>query len=512
VTTPQAQDAPRILAVASGKGGAGKSMVSANLGIYLATLGKRVALIDASFGAANLHHFVGMQEPERALSDMLAHKGVTLDQVIAATSVPGLGLVAGQRDPAWAGNPKPAQLTRLRAQMRGMRADYVILDLGAGTGGAAVDLWLQADYRLLILTPEPTSIELAYRLIKTAFVRRLSKLSLAPRAMVSEDELHAFAGGIPAPLDLFARAVEQGDEELAGILDREMRDLRPFLVVNFARSKPDMDLGAAITAAARRRLGLPIRFLGHLEYDDAVWVSLRRGRPLLIEHPEARISKCIEKLARRMLGRDDALVEPSPGDSHYELLEVDPSATEEEIRRANRRIRQIYGRDSIVIAGLYGRTRLEALHRRLDEAYDVLMDPRRRKQYDLERYPDGVPAAVVRPAEPPPPEPVAGHAAREDLPPMPEIGEHTQYTGQLMQAVREARGLDLREIASRTKIGLTYLAAIESEAWNKLPAAVYVRGFLVEYAKLLDLDVPRVLDTYLLRYREARGEVDAGAT
>jgi flagellar biosynthesis protein FlhG len=105
----------------------------------------------------------------------------------------------------------------------------------------------------------------------------------------------------------------------------------------------------------------------------------------LIEHPEARISKCIEKVARRMLGRDEPPLEPAPGDSHYELLEVDPSATEEEIRRANRRIRQIYSRDSVVVAGLYSRTRLEHLHRRLDDAYDVLMDPRRRKEYDLER-------------------------------------------------------------------------------------------------------------------------------
>lgn len=515
MTTPPPPDGPRVIAVASGKGGAGKTLIAANIGIFLATLGKRVVLIDAAFGAANLHNFVGVHEPERALSHMLAHKGVTLEEVMVATTVPGLGLVAGQRDPAWAGNPNPAQLTRLRAQLRKLPADYVILDLGSGTSGAVVDLWLTTDYRTLVMVPEPTSIELAYRLLKTAFVRRLGKLSLVKRAMVSDDELREHAGGIPAPCDLLERARQRGDLELAATLEREMRELRPNLLVNFARSKPDMDLGDAVAEAAHRRLGLPLRLLGHLEYDDAVWVSLRRGRPLLIEHPEARISKCLEKVTRRLLSRDEPVVDISPGDSHYDLLEIDPTATEEEIRRANRRIRNIYGRDSIAIAGLYTRAGLDALHRRLDAAYETLMDPRRRRDYDLELYPDGPPAVPAPVAvassvssdpgmivAPPPP---------RDLPPMPELLPDTDYTGGLMQAVREARGLDLREISARTKIGIGYLVAIESEAWNKLPASVYVRGFLVEYAKMLDLDVPRVLDTYLRRYREVRGEAEAGA-
>jgi flagellar biosynthesis protein FlhG len=139
------------------------------------------------------------------------------------------------------------------------------------------------------------------------------------------------------------------------------------------------------------------------------------------------------------------------------------------------------------------------------------MDPRRRKEYDLQLYPDGPPAMVTRTVPPVPSEEmVAARPPRSDLPPMPEVGEQTEYTGPIMQAVREARGLDLREISARTKIGLTYLTAIEAEAWNKLPAVVYVRGFLVEYAKMLDLDVARVLDTYLRRYREIRGELEVG--
>src|SRR5690606_31411324 len=99
-----------------------------------------------------------------------------------------------------------------------------------------------------------------------------------------------------------------------------------------------------------------------------------------------------------------------------------------------------------------------------------------------------------------------------DRPPMPELADDVVFTGALLQRVREARGLELREISERTKVGMGYLAAIEEEAWSKLPAPVYVRGFLAEYARMLGVDAGRVLETYFERYRKAlAGGPDPGA-
>jgi flagellar biosynthesis protein FlhG len=71
-------------------------------------------------------------------------------------------------------------------------------------------------------------------------------------------------------------------------------------------------------------------------------------------------------------------------------------------------------------------------------------------------------------------------------------------------------GVDLREISERTKIGMGYLSAIEDEQFDRLPAVVYVRGFLVQYARMLQLDEERVLATYLERYRRVRVEAENG--
>jgi flagellar biosynthesis protein FlhG len=280
--------------------------------------------------------------------------------------------------------------------------------------------------------------------------------------------------------------------------------MMPYLVLNFASSTADMALGRDIATAATRRFGIVIPYLGQVEYDDAVWVSLRRRRPLLVEHPESRASKCVEKLTRRLLAMESDKARPPtlPGDSLYDLLEVEPTASEESIRRANRRVGQIYAKDSVVMGGLYRPARLEKMQRQLEHAYDTLMNPAKRRLNDSALFPDGMPS------DPSPP--VRGHDHRialpgADLPPAPKVDKNTVFSGKVLQDFREARGLDLREIADRTKIGLSYLRAIEEERYGDFPALVYVRGFLAEYAKMLELDVPQVLDTYLHRVQQAQG-------
>jgi flagellar biosynthesis protein FlhG len=500
---------PRVVAVGGGKGGVGKSLIAANLGIFLATLGKKVTVVDVSLGTPNLHLFCGVPRPTRTLAEALATGGHGLDDLAVATPVTGMRLIAGASDPAWIADIDLAQIQDLLAMVRELTADWVVLDLGSGMGAGMLELFLGADVGIIAAVADPTSVELMHRFVRAAFLHRLRQLGLGELADAASSS-RSRDGGIVGPLDLYLRAVEDGDPFLDH-LRTAVVGFAPQLVINAARSKHDMELGRAIASAARRRLGVPMAYLGHLEYDEAVWASTRRRRPLLVEHPEARIAKCIEKVTRGLLAvrpPDDDL-DVLPSDSHYDLLEVAPSASFEDIRRANRRIRDIYGAESIAIAGLYDPAGLEAVHRRLDLAYTTLMDAAKRKEYDAELFPDGVPMPVQALAIGPGSdaahrgERVETPAAR---PPMPIIDADTEYTGPFLRRMREAHGIELRELAERSKIGVAYLSALEADDFLKLPAPVYVRGFLGEYARMLGLDAERVKDSYLDRYRTARAD------
>lgn len=528
---PTDRAARRIIAVGGGKGGAGKSLLAANVAIYLATLGKRVVLIDADLGGANLHTFVGVDRPQLTIGDLFEKRAASIEQLVVETPIPGLGLVSGEGDPSWIANARPGVRGRLIQQVQQLKVDYLVVDLGPGSGSTALDFFLVADVGILVVQPEPTSVENTYRFLKSAFLRRLRRAGLElALARVREGD-HSFEGGIPTPMDLY-----QGvGSDLAPRILTEMRAFRARIVVNQVRAKTDLDLGPALASAARRRLGTPVDYLGHLEHDDAVWLAVRKRRPLFVEHPESRAAKCIERIARRLLAIENE--KPAPHEpraltelSHYEILEVEPGATEEEIRRAVRRVREVYGPDSLVVPGLYSRERLSALHQRIDEAYETLIDEERRRAYDQSLFPDGqVPRRRVAstPGVPPtiPPgmvpvtsdrsgpiqlieDPASGAtpAPQTPRPPEPVIAPSTEFTGALLKQLREARGIDLHAISQRTKITVTHLRAIEEETLKALPAMVYTRGFLVEYARFMRLDVARVLDTYLTRLKVLRGK------
>jgi flagellar biosynthesis protein FlhG len=189
----------------------------------------------------------------------------------------------------------------------------------------------------------------------------------------------------------------------------------------------------------------------------------------------------------------------------YEVLEVDPGASDEEIRRAYKRVREMYASDSMVVCGLFAPERLEVVHERIELAYDSLLDPERRKRYDLELFPEGIPRrSVPTPSGTPVSRPDETPPRVEIVPPEPEITASTEFSGSLLRAVRVSRGIDLVDVAQRTKISIAHLRAIEEERWELMPATVYLRGFLVEYARTLRLDPGRVSRTFLERYHRAR--------
>jgi flagellar biosynthesis protein FlhG len=167
------------------------------------------------------------------------------------------------------------------------------------------------------------------------------------------------------------------------------------------------------------------------------------------------------------------------------------------VRRAYKRAREIYAPGAIATYGLFEPSELEALRARLDEAHDVLLDLARRRPYELSVFPPS--------PEHDEPAPAPGQGD-EPRPPPPDITPDTDFTGAILKAFRESRGVRLEEISARTKVGLAYLAAIEADDFGSLPAPVYVRGFVGELAKYLGLDAAQVSRTYVRRLRRALEE------
>ena len=205
--------------------------------------------------------------------------------------------------------------------------------------------------------------------------------------------------------------------------------------------------------------------------------------------------------------------------NYYELLEVSPRASTQEIYRAYERLRRIYDPNSIALYSLFTPEETAAISRRIEDAYHTLLYEDKRRRYDetlqdkdVEQqpaapgpYPVSLPIQPALPLveeTPPPPDPVTSPPPSQDEPAT-VASCAGEYTGPAIRALREERKHTLRSIADLTKVGIRYLEFIEEENFAKLPARTYIRGFLMLYANALGCDVERMTGDYLKRFDAA---------
>lgn len=291
-----------IWAVGGGKGGVGKSFISSSLAMCLARMGKTVTLVDLDLGSANLHTCLGLKIPQESLSDFVTGRVDNLGKIAVSTEIPGLSFVSGFNDALNIADLDQAAKNRLIQGLRSLQTSYVILDLGAGTSENTLDFFLAADQKIIAVTPEPTSIENAYRFMKSAFYRRLRQAEdelgikgLIETAMDSRNQL-----GIKSPADLLRYISSQNAE--AGLrLQAKIADFQLQILVNQVRTRDDIELGPSMRSVCNKYFGIEAHYLGYVDHDNAVWQALRKRRPLMVEFPYSAIVGQFLRISKNLL-------------------------------------------------------------------------------------------------------------------------------------------------------------------------------------------------------------------
>lgn len=271
---------PRIWAVGGGKGGVGKSVIATNIAASIARGDQSVALVDADLGGANLHTLLGIPSPKVNLADFISKKVSSLGEVMTPTPIENVWLVSGAKALVEMANPNFNQKSKILRHIRSLEVDHVVLDLGAGTSFNVLDFFLAARKGVLVVVPEPTSVENAYHFLKAAFFRKLKRAQ--PRAQVKaaikEVMNSSTRNTIKTPKDLISQ-VWSVDPEVGAALVAEASSFRPGLIVNRVDHPSHERLGDDIVTACRDYFGIRLQFLGSLPNDKLVVRSVVEQKP-----------------------------------------------------------------------------------------------------------------------------------------------------------------------------------------------------------------------------------------
>lgn len=283
---------PQIWAIGGGKGGVGKSTVSTLLAFWLARMGKETILMDADFGGANLHTLMGIKSPPRTLNDYISKRFDSLEEICIETEVENLRLICGAGDVLSMANPHLSQKTKILQNMSKLNADSVILDLGAGTSFNVLDFFLAAHRQIVVLVPQPISIQNAYAFVRNTVYRRLSRLAsqqphlqaLIKASMDTENELR-----LKTIRDFLQTVEEFQGEDVASELRDEIRMIKPEIITNMVNGPKDRNAGRVIQLVAEKYLTIHPVDLGGIVYDKQLNSVITEMMPLtrLLQSSEA---------------------------------------------------------------------------------------------------------------------------------------------------------------------------------------------------------------------------------
>lgn len=240
-----------IISVTGGKGGVGKSSVSANLSIALSQLGGRVLLLDGDLAMANADQMLGIHVPTTLWN--VIHGDVQLEEAVVKTpwGVSLLCASSGRREMAEL--DEPTRLSLLESvRVLGRQFDYVVIDTPAGIGGVSIDFASAADMVLAVATPDPASVR-----------------------------------------DVFA---------IMKVLSKDKGVKRIQLVANMVSSKGEgVDLYKRVSGVAARFLPVTLGLGGIIMKDPSMQKAIRERLPVMSMYPDAISSRQINSLATHLV-------------------------------------------------------------------------------------------------------------------------------------------------------------------------------------------------------------------
>ena len=290
---------PYMWSVAGGKGGVGKSIVSALTAIALAQRDSKVVLVDADFGGANQREIFGVTRPVKNIWQILNNRSEDIDNFLIPSQVGNLQLLLCEANASDPFHNSIIHRLKFIQMLRCLEADYVILDLGPRMLDSDLDYYLNSDVQINVSSPEMTSIQNVSRFLKRAFKR---KIDTAIYALQDEEEYHRFeieSENYPIQrqsLEFMQNRALPNRELLKRVID----SFNVKIIFNMISEHAPMP-GKVLSKYLNSELGIHIDVLGSIPYDPVVRRALHLRNISLVAFNKYTVFSQINRILDKVL-------------------------------------------------------------------------------------------------------------------------------------------------------------------------------------------------------------------
>ncbi|OQY33288.1 MAG: ATP-binding protein [Spirochaetaceae bacterium 4572_59] len=296
----------QIIAVASGKGGVGKSLLAANMAIGLAKNNKKVILADLDLGGSNLHLVIGQNPTVEGLGSFLNNPKQKIENIVHPTDYQNLFFISGEGEVPGAANITTPQKKKLINRLMKLDADYLIVDLGAGSNNTILDFFLIAGCGVIVTTPTLTATLNAYLFIKSVLFRLLySSFDRKSPAMAYLEKLRK--DGITLQkiyLSSLLDKLKELDPEGTEVFLEKKTHFQPRLVMNMLENPEEMQKSDRLILSVRDYLGVNMEFLGVLYRDEFQKKALNSRLPVIVYKPKSVLSQGVFRICDKIMEMD----------------------------------------------------------------------------------------------------------------------------------------------------------------------------------------------------------------
>ena len=266
----------KLISIASGKGGVGKSFCSSSLALSLNAAGYRTLLVDADLGGANLHNFVGLKVPGIGLYNFIRERSELKDVIVKSPA--GVDFIGGSGDVLGM-----AHITKSSFNM--------------------VDLFNVADIKIVVMSGEPTSIENAYGFLKIAIYRHIERF-LSKRWDFEDINKKLRSKSMNFPnVESIIEATAQIDKDIAAAITTFIAAFKPGMILNQVKFKRELNVFYGFESVVKKYLSIDIEKLGFLPYDEKVSECVKLLKPYYLRFPDSETVGCIDDIRDQMIAK-----------------------------------------------------------------------------------------------------------------------------------------------------------------------------------------------------------------